>query len=114
MRRARGGNKKGEIAMKKLLIAAALLTAGLLALPGFVGGSQAAPAQNPYCNMMNSEKNPIAWGEYYGCIKAPARTARVVARKPVRSARAKSPYCAMASSQKNLVAWNAYYHCLDR
>lgn len=93
--------------MKKLMIAAALLTATTFA-------SQAAPAGNPYCGMANAQRNPISWGEYYGCIKGPTRTARVVTRKPARTANAKSPYCSMASAQRNVVSWNAYYHCLNR
>jgi opacity protein-like surface antigen len=93
--------------MKKLIIAAALLA-------GTAFAAQAASAENPYCKMASSQRNPIAWGEYYGCIKAPTRTAAVVKHKPVRTASAKSPFCAMASAQRNVVAWNAYYHCLNR
>jgi hypothetical protein len=93
--------------MKKIAITAAMLI-------GTAFAAQAASAASPYCGMMNAQKNPIAWGEHYGCIKAPARTARVAARKPTRTASAKSPYCAMASTQKNPVSWNAYYHCLNR
>ncbi len=99
--------------MKKLLIATVTLAAAALVAPSLVSQSQAAPAQNPYCKLVSTQKNPVAWNAYYGCLRLPARATKVSARTPARRAEAKSPYCKMASAQKNPVAWNAYYHCLS-
>ena len=99
--------------MKKFIVTAALLAATAFALPGFVGQSEAAAAQNPYCKMANTQKNPVSWSEYYGCFGHAAAT-KVSARRPVRVARSKDPYCKFASAQRNVVSWNTYYHCLNR
>lgn len=74
--------------------------------------SREAPAKSPYCNMAKSQRNPVAWNSYYGCLGTPPRTA--AAAPPVREARATSSYCNMAKSQRNPVAWNEFYGCLNR
>ena len=92
--------------MKKIAIAAALLI-------GTAVASQAAPAKSPYCKMANSQRNPVAWNAYYGCLQT-SGAARAHAAAPARHREAKNPYCKFASAQRNVVAWNAYYHCLNR
>ncbi len=93
-------------------------TAALVALlvPAMAQQVRAAPTKSPYCNMARSQKNPMAWDEYYHCFgQAPEPAARPALHMEVRSATpAKSPYCNMARSQKNPMAWDEYYHCFSR
>ena len=96
--------------MNKLLIVAAAVT--LMAAPGFVGPSSAAPVKSPFCNMVRAQRNPVSWNAYYHCWGVPPKAA--VAHARASKAPARSPYCNMAKGQKNPVAWNAYYHCVSR
>ena len=106
--------------MKKLFMAAAALTIAVAAAPSFVAQSQAASANDPYCEMAKSQRNAPSWNEYYGCLKAPARHAMAHATAPTRTSAVApergpgSSFCEMAKAQRNAPSWNEYYGCLRR
>jgi len=98
--------------MKRLLIVAASLAIAMFAAPILVTQSEAASPNSPYCNLAKSQRNPVAWNSYYGCLGPAPRAAPAAA--PVRESRNTSPYCNMAKTQRNPVSWNSYYGCLSR
>ena len=74
-----------------------------------MGQAQAAPAQNPLCALAGSQKNPMAWDEYYGCFGARPAVERAAVRS--RPGAPASDYCKMAAGEKDMVGWSQFYGC---
>jgi hypothetical protein len=109
--------------MKKLFMAAAVLTIAVATAPNFVSQSQAAPDRGPgseFCNLAKAQRNAPSWNEYYGCMKAPAKQAFAHAPAPARASATRpergpgSQYCDLAKAQRNAPSWNEYYGCMRR
>jgi hypothetical protein len=98
-----------KLQMKKRLVAAAALTLASFTVPHFMDQSLAAPGRSPFCDMEQTQRNPVAWNAYYHCHGIPAGEVYVAAPAPERHAH--DPYCDMEKTQRNPVAWNAYYRC---
>jgi hypothetical protein len=95
--------------MKKLLVAAAIAAPAVCMVPSFVGQAQAAPAKNPLCALAGSQKNPMAWDEYYGCFgMRPTMEQAMVRSRPGAPA---SDFCKMAGQEKDMVGWSQFYGC---
>lgn len=95
--------------MKRVFIAAAVAALAISTASSFVDQANAAPAQNPLCQLARQEKNPIAWSEFYGCFGARPRVQHVVARS--RRGAPQSEFCKLAGQEKNPTAWNEFYGC---
>ncbi|MGA8820912.1 MAG: hypothetical protein WB624_26785 [Xanthobacteraceae bacterium] len=95
--------------MKKLLIATAISAFAICTIPALTGQAQAAPAKNPMCALAGSQKNPMAWSEYYGCFGSRPTVERAAVRS--RPGAPASDFCKMAAGEKDMVGWSQFYGC---
>jgi hypothetical protein len=103
------GKTGGKHAMKKLLIATAISAFAICTIPALTGQAQAAPAKNPMCALAGSQKNPMAWSEYYGCFGSRPTVERAAVRS--RPGAPASGFCKMAAGEKDMVGWSQFYGC---
>lgn len=95
--------------MKKVLIATAISAFAISMIPALQGQAQAAAAKNPMCALAGSQKNPMAWDEFYGCFGARPVVERAAVRS--RPGAPASDFCKMAAGEKDMVGWSQFYGC---